>query len=162
MKAIVLIFELMLPFYNCIIFIKLWWPLDYFLQYEHNKYQMHPCCILEIWKYWKNVNGQVRREPKIGTDLMLQAAILSFSILPNDDDVNAFVACRDSRKWLAVHYISIQVQRCPVGVQMSAIICIRNLYKRDILPKQIVPGFMRWRKVVVGLYVTYERQSPDW
>ncbi len=43
------------------------------------------------------------------TDLMLQAAVLSFCVLPNDDHIYVFVAGQDTRKRLTVHDIGIQV-----------------------------------------------------
>jgi len=42
-------------------------------------------------------------------DLMLQTAVLALCVLSNDDDVDVFVARLDSRKWLAVHHIGIQI-----------------------------------------------------
>lgn len=40
---------------------------------------------------------------------MLQTAVLSLRVLPDDHDVNVLVASLDSREGLAVHHIGIQV-----------------------------------------------------
>lgn len=42
-------------------------------------------------------------------DLMFQTAVLSLCVLPDDHDVNVFMASLDSREGLAVHHISKQV-----------------------------------------------------
>ena len=43
------------------------------------------------------------------SDLMLQTAVLSLCVLPDDHDVNVLVASLDSREGLAVHHIGIEV-----------------------------------------------------
>jgi len=43
-------------------------------------------------------------------DLVLQAAVFAFCVLPDDKDVNAFVSGLDTWEWLAVHHIGIQIQ----------------------------------------------------
>lgn len=43
------------------------------------------------------------------SDLVLQIAVLSLCVLPDDHDVNVLVARLDSREGLAVHHIGIQV-----------------------------------------------------
>lgn len=41
--------------------------------------------------------------------LMLQTAVFSLRVLPDDYDVNVLVASLDSREGLAVHHVGIQV-----------------------------------------------------
>ncbi len=43
-------------------------------------------------------------------DLMLQIAVLALCIFSDDDDVDVSVARLNSRKWLAVHHIGVQIQ----------------------------------------------------
>ena len=43
-------------------------------------------------------------------NLMLQTAVLSLSVLPDDHDVNVVVTSLDSREGLTVHDVGIQVQ----------------------------------------------------
>lgn len=45
---------------------------------------------------------------------MLQTAVLSLRVLPDDHDVDVLVASLDSRKWLAVHHVGKQVKACAV------------------------------------------------
>lgn len=45
---------------------------------------------------------------------MLQTAVLSLSVLPDDQDVNVLVASLDAWEGLAMHHIGIQVQACTV------------------------------------------------
>lgn len=42
-------------------------------------------------------------------DLVLQTAVFSLCVLPDDHDVNVLVASLDPREGLAVHHIGIQV-----------------------------------------------------
>lgn len=42
-------------------------------------------------------------------DLVLQIAVLSLSVLPDDHDVNVLVASLDSRERLTMHHIGIQI-----------------------------------------------------
>lgn len=41
---------------------------------------------------------------------MLQAAVLSLCVLPDDHDVNVSVACPHAWQRLAVHHVGIQIQ----------------------------------------------------
>ena len=43
------------------------------------------------------------------SDLVLQTAVLSLRVLPDNHDVNVLVASLDSRERLAVHHVGIQV-----------------------------------------------------
>lgn len=43
------------------------------------------------------------------SDLVLQTAVLSLCVLPDDHDVNVLVASLNSGEGLAVHHIGIQV-----------------------------------------------------
>lgn len=43
------------------------------------------------------------------SDLVLQTAVLSLCVLPDDHDVNVLVASLNSREGLAVHHIRIEV-----------------------------------------------------
>lgn len=47
---------------------------------------------------------------------MLQAAVFSLCVLPDDHDVDVLVTSLDSREGLAVHHISKQVQACAVDI----------------------------------------------
>lgn len=44
------------------------------------------------------------------THLVLQAAVLSLRVLPDDDDVDVAVSTFDTRQGLAVHDVGVQVQ----------------------------------------------------
>lgn len=44
--------------------------------------------------------------------LVLQAAVLALRVLPDDRDVDVFVAGPHSRERLAVHHIGIKIQSC--------------------------------------------------
>lgn len=44
------------------------------------------------------------------THLMLQAAVLSLRVLPDDHDVDVSVACPHSWQRLAVHHVGVQIQ----------------------------------------------------
>lgn len=46
----------------------------------------------------------------LASDLVLQAAVLSLCVLPDDHDVNVLVASLDPGEGLTVHHIGVQVQ----------------------------------------------------
>lgn len=46
----------------------------------------------------------------LASDLMLQTAVLSLCVLPDDHDVNVLVASLDPGEGLTVHHIGVQVQ----------------------------------------------------
>lgn len=48
------------------------------------------------------------------SDLMLQIAVFSFCVLPDDHDVDVPVSSLDSREGLAVHHVGVQIQACAV------------------------------------------------
>ena len=50
------------------------------------------------------------------TDLVLQAAVFTLCVLPDDKDVNALVSGLDTWEGLAVHHIGIQIQTGAVDV----------------------------------------------
>lgn len=68
----------------------------------------HFCCILSEGDHsgLQNVGGLI---VLLLSDLMLQTAVLSLCVLPDDHDVNVLMASLDSWEGLAVHHVGKQV-----------------------------------------------------
>lgn len=54
-------------------------------------------------------NTQKPKRASVMSDLVLQTAVLSLRVLPDDHDVDVLVASLDCGEGLAVHHIGIQV-----------------------------------------------------
>lgn len=53
----------------------------------------------------------------MGSDLVLQTAVLPLRVLPDDHDINVFMTSLDSWERLAVHHVSEKVQAGAIYMQ---------------------------------------------
>lgn len=113
----------------------------------------------------------------MGSDLVLQTAVLPLRVLPDDHDINVFMTSLDSWERLAVHHVSEKVQAGAIYIQgvgekkkTTTIGQLGDSHRRQaqsvifkillvLLPEDVIPGLDRRRHGVFGFYVTYQGRS---
>lgn len=63
------------------------------------------------------------------THLMLQAAVLSLCVFPDNQDIHVTVACSDARQRLAVDHVCIQIQSGPA---VTGSTCEKRFLRRKL------------------------------